>query len=429
MVLDGKQRFWRNFRKLAGANVAALVIMVGLAPLLGWIYPPEAFGYLAYFMFAFQMLTSISICRFDWLMPNAKTMTEELGLLVWGVAALLITSTAAALLFIFPPAILTQWEGYEALGSFLVLVPLAAIGMGLRLLLSARYIRIGDLGPVSLVKVIETLANAGGSIVLGLAGLVVAGLVWARVISSWIGIGRLLKKAPITRAQLRRLSRLRLKVILRRHLWSSARSTFVSFFNTLSTNAPILVLSSVATTIELGLFFMATRLISTPIQLGAKALSQSFWARSAELARLNQYRDLRHEYTSLVLRLTLIAGGIVAVLIGVGLIIEDFFPPEWEGLGATFIAFSPMILGIVAVGSCNHLIVFDKPQYQLVADGTRLVLMCISVFALANAGTPFWGLVLAVSVSSLAGHIILFAMHMLAYSQAIAAQPGIKDAP
>lgn len=412
---NGKSRFWRNFRKLAGANVAALVIMVALAPVLGWIYPPEAFGYLAYFMFAFQMLTSVCIFRFDWLMPNAKSTTEELGLMALGVIALTVISIVAALVFWFPPPVITGWEGYVELGRLLLLVPVAVFGMGLRLLLTARFIRSGDLGPVSLVKITETLGNAAASITLGLAGFLVAGLVWGRVIASWVGVINLLKRAPIGRDQARRLRQSRLLHILRRHGWSAARSTLVSFVNTLSTNAPILVLSAVAGAAELGLFFMATRLISTPLQLGARALSQSFWSRSAELVRSRQYWEMRQEYLSLLLRLFLFAACFVIILLAVGLIIEDFFPPRWDGLGVTFMAFSPMVLGIVTVSSTNHLRVLGNVQLQLVADLSRLVLMTLSVFMLAGAGMPFWVLVMAVSLSSLTGHAVLFAMHLILY--------------
>lgn len=419
MMDDGKSRFWRNFRKLAGANVAALVIMVALAPVLGWIYPPEAFGYLAYFMFAFQMLTSVCIFRFDWLMPNAKSTTEELGLMALGVIALTVISIVATLVFLFPPPLVAQWEGYVELGRLLMLVPLAVFGMGLRLLLTARFIRSGDLGPVSLVKITETLGNAAASIALGLAGFLVAGLVWARVIASWVGVLNLLKRAPIGRDQARRLRQSRLLHILRRHGWSAARSTLVSFINTLSTNAAILVLSSVAGAAELGLFFMATRLISTPLQLGAQALSQSFWSRSAELARSKFFVEMRREYLSLLFRLFVTGLVFVVVLLSVGLIIEDFFPPRWSGLGATFMAFAPMTLGIVTIGSTNHLIVLNKPQLQLIADMTRLGLMTVSVLMLAQAEAPFWSLVLAVSLASLCGHAVLFGMHLLSYRQAI----------
>lgn len=416
---DGKSRFWRNFRKLAGANVAALVIMVGLAPVLGWIYPPEAFGYLAYFMFVFQMLTSVCTFRFDWLMPNVKSTTEELGLMALGVAAMTLISIAFVLGFWFPPSALARWEGYVELGPLLMLVPVAVFGMGLRLLLTARFVRMGDLGPVSLVKITETLGNATASIALGLAGFLVVGLIWARILASWIGAFHLLRRAPINRQQILRLRPSRLAPILRRHWAQAARATLVSFTNTLSTNAPILVLSSIAGAAELGLFFMATRLISTPLQLGARALSQSFWSRSAELARTKQYRQMRQEYLSLLLRLLLIALGLVIVLLGVGLAIEDFFPQRWQGLGATFMAFAPIVLGLVTISATNHMRVLGNVQLQLGADLSRLGLMTVSVFALSSAGMPFWALVLAVSLSSLTGHAILFAMHLFQYHRII----------
>ncbi len=393
--------------------------MIGIAPVLGWLYTPDTFGHLAYFMFAFQMLTSVSIFRFDWLLPNAKTSTEELGLMALGALALLSISAASALAVVFPPAVFSNWVGYSALGHLFMLLPFAAIGMGIRLLLNARHVRSGDLTAVSRVKVTETLGNAGASVALGLAGLIASGLILARALSSWIGILHLLRTAPITRNQVARVTTRRLSCILKRHWWSATRSTIVSFTNTLSTNAHILVLSRVAETSELGLFFMATRIILTPIQLGAQALSQSFWSRSAELARNRRYFEMRQEYLALLLRLSLVALASAAALLGIGVFIEEVFPPRWNGLGATFMAVTPMILGTITIGSTNHLVVFDKPQLQLIADATRLLLMVVSVLALAKIGMPFWTLVLAVSLASLTGHVILFGMHLIVYNKAV----------
>lgn len=46
--------------------------------------------------------------------------------------------------------------------------------------------------------------------------------------------------------------------------------------------------------------------------------------------------------------------------------------------------------------------------------------MTASVLVLAHPGASFWALVLAVSLSALAGHAVLLGMHLLVHAQAIA---------
>jgi len=417
--LEGQQKFWRNFRSLASANLISFCIMVGMAPVLGWVFNPTALGYLAYFMFAFQMMTSICTFRFDRLVPNSKSLTEELGLLLLGAVFLISICSLTAIVIYTGPSLLAKWEGYQVLGHILLLVPIAVFGMGLRSLASSRFVKNGDLRPVSSVKIRETIGNAGSSILLGLLGATTTGLIWARLVAAWVGLIHLFRNRPISMVEFKRLNNYRIGCIFKRHWWSAAKATGVSFTNTLSTNIAIVLLGAVASAPELGLYLMVTRLISTPIRLGANALSQSFWSRAAELARQRKFILMRQEYLSLVGKLTLIALIIMFVLVGIGFVIEMVFPPKWAGLGAAFLAFIPIVLGLVTMSSSNHLIVFDRIQLQLLADGTRLALMVTSITLLAQMAVPFWCYVLAVSLSSLSGHVVMFIVHLYAYHKAI----------
>ncbi|MEM1298579.1 MAG: hypothetical protein AAGH68_04805, partial [Pseudomonadota bacterium] len=268
-MMDGQRRFWSNFRALASANAAALAITVGLAPVLSWLYPPTAFGYLAYFMFAFQLAIAVCTWRFDWLVPNACSTAEEMALLVLGGCALLLICTALLAAVLLAPAALAAWEGYAAIGDYLFLLPVAVLGIGLRLLVSARFVRTSTLRPVSYVKIFETVGNGVLAILFGLAGVAAMGLVGARVGASWLGIGYLLRRHSVGRADLARLSTRRVRVVLARRFATATGAAGVSFFNALSIGLPIVVLGWSVSVAELGLYLMATQLVSTPIRIGA----------------------------------------------------------------------------------------------------------------------------------------------------------------
>lgn len=422
-MTDAQARFWSNFRTLAAANAASLALMVGLAPVLSWLYPPAAFGYLAYFMFAFQLAIAVCTWRFDWLVPNARSTSEEIALLVLGGSVLMLVCVLLAAGIAMAPAALQTWEGYAAVGPYLFLLPVAVMGVGLRLLVSARFVRTSTLRPVSFVKICETAGNGVLAILLGLAGFALTGLLVARVAASWFGIGYLLRRQALRRADLARLSRRRVWTVLVRSAGRATGATWVSFFNALSLGLPIVVLGWFGTVSQLGLYLMATQLISTPLRIGANALSQSFWARSAELARVRNFSGMHAEYVALLWRLAPVALAAGVLVVPVSYAAQLVFPPEWDGLGQILRAVAPIIPGLVVASSTNHLVVLERAHWQFLADAGRLVLMLGSITALAGAGYPFWVLVLAVSLSSLAGHALLLALHLLAYAHLLRGSP------
>ena len=300
MTTKIKKNFWTNFRSLVRANTIGFLITFLMAPLLAWLYPPATFGSLAYFMLALQLLNSISLFRFDWLVPNAKSSRSELVLIACGLISLSLFSTITLFILIFPPSILLKWEGFLALKSFVFLLPAALIGLGLRQLFSSHFIRFGNLESVGRIKLRESVLNVFAASALGMLGFLSSGLIIARTVSSWVGLLHLLNSSSLT---LDKFKFLNLSVIVRvckLKFFNAARATLVSFFNALSLNAPIFILGIHAGLVELGFFLMVNRLISSPIQLGAKALSQSFWSLSASMARSKLYADLLAEYLALL---------------------------------------------------------------------------------------------------------------------------------
>jgi hypothetical protein len=74
-----------------------------------------------------------------------------------------------------------------------------------------------------------------------------------------------------------------------------------------------------------------------------------------------------------------------------------------------------MSIGGLVFSGLGHLIVLRKQHYQLVADLTRLLLMIGTTWTAAKFGLDGATAILMVSLSSLLGHVVFFAAHLMAY--------------
>lgn len=405
------RRFWTNFRSLAFANIASQALTALCVPLLAWFYDPVSFGYLAYFMMVFQIFVSFCTLRFDWIVPNAVTRREELNLLALGGFSLLAISTLSALFVLVPPPQIRSWDGYETLRRFWYLLPLALLGTGLRNLVSAGFVRREELRPVSFVRVFETLTNIVAALVLGVFSLTLSGLILAKVLSCWTGILYLAARTDHTVADRRQVTRRVLGFFWKKHIGNALRISFVSFINTVSSNLALILLGIFFGLYELGLYAMVSRLVSTPLRAAGSALSKSFWAQAAGLVKEGEHEQIARNYSRITRFLLMVSLGIIALIFVASLFMERILPEAWKDLPILLCAYTPIIPGLVAISTTNHLLVYDKTQLQLIADFTRIALVLILVPAMAMLETPFWMVVLGVAISSALGHLVLYLTH------------------
>ena len=213
-----------------------------------------------------------------------------------------------------------------------------------------------------------------------------------------------------------RYSSLRFCSNFKQHINVATTATGVTFVNTLSLTAPIFLLSQVYAVSDLGVYALVTRLLITPLGILTKSLSISFWSRAAELARENKLGELLRLYKRVCLLMTMPAVLVVIVCVVGSQLIVPVLGNQWEDAGTVLLAIIPFLIGVSIASPTNHLWVIDRQSYQFIADGVRLLLMLVSIVAANHFNWSFSYAVLALSISSLIGHVILFAVHIFSYS-------------
>ncbi len=407
--------FRQNFMKVAQANVLSQLLLLISAPILTRLFEPSDFAVVALFTAALQIVGCVCTFCFNWSMPNTKTYGAAACLFIAGIVALATTCVVVLTVILWDPPLLAHWKGYHLLGALLLLLPFAVFGHGLQLLFQGWYVREGDLTAVSRTKILQSVGNVTISLVLGFMGAGAAGLVVASVAAVWLGLGVLMRGAGVLLTRLTRLTAHRVRGVARRFMRQASISTTVSLLNAISSSAAILLLAQVYSATELGWFSFMLRMAVVPLSVVSTALSQSFWSHAAELARAGNYSRLNQQYLKVLKLLSLVALAVITAYFGGSFLVAPIFGADWAGAADVLRALSPMLIGIIVVSPVNHLIVFGRQDLQLAADITRLVLMILSTFLAASLDWGFTPAVLAVSLSSFLGHLVLLAMHLLVH--------------
>lgn len=397
------------------ANVGSQLLMLGCLPILTRLFSPEDFGIAALFNSLLAITSSICIWKFDRAMPNAHSNTHAALLMFAGLSFLVLYCTTITLLLVWSPSFFSLWEGFNTLGTIVLLLPVALLLTGLQLAHHGWFVRLSDMGPVSTARWIYALAYLGASMLLGLAGYTLAGMVVGIVVALLCSALFLSFSAKTLYTNRQRFSWERFQIVVFGSAELTSQSSVVALVNTLSRSCIIIFLAQLFSTEQVGQFALMLRLAITPIRAITASIALSFWARAAELARSKAYKTLKRLYFKLLGSLAVVATAIIA-----GCLLSPYFlvpvlGSQWQGADQVLIAIIPMLAGTILFSSTNHLVVLDMQRFQLLADISRIVLIVAVFFFSQYTDLAFIPTLALMATASMIGHVLLFVYHLVAY--------------
>jgi|GEM_PF-796327 len=414
-AMAGGSALRRNFVRVAGANVIAQLLLLAAMPLLARLYSPEAFGLAAFFQVALQGLASIASLAYERTVPNSRSPRAAAARMLAGAAVLALFAVLLAIVIATQPRLLALWRGAVALDALLWWLPLAITVHGLGLLVTAWHVRRNDMSQVSAARVMQSVAYVFVAFVGVAMALPEAGLILATC-AAWAGsLLMLLRNAGDMFAALRATCRQRVWRVFRLSAGESSSVAGVQFVNAVSLIAPVLFLAQRYSPAEVGLFALMMQLVGTPLTTITNALAVSFWSHSVEFVRQRRFAALRASFLKTTLVLAAPALAVVAFCLLAPPLIPFALGEKWRAAGPVLMAVAPMLAGRVLFSPTNHLIVLRRQRLQLFADGTRLVLMALTMVAAEAYDAPFVWAVLGISLASLTGHTLLFLTQLLVH--------------
>ncbi len=285
--------FLQNFLVVMSSTGLAQLITVGFSPVLSRLYGPDDFGLYGTFLSVAGVLSAAVTLQYsEALMLPAKD--QEAARVFWAAC---ISTVAITLLF----AVL--WVGFPSWwsatfnirlpGTWLWLVPLAALGTGINETLTAWCARRKAFRRAATVQVGRSLVANSGQTAAGVAGWGAGGLISGGLFADVMaGLGLFFWVVKVDGAALRAgAGRRQILAAAREHKAFALYSTPQNLLNAASQGAPVILLIHYFGAAIGGTYAFAIRVLQLPMSFILTSLRQVLFQKLSEVH--NTHGDLR----------------------------------------------------------------------------------------------------------------------------------------
>ena len=385
----------RNVSCVVGGTVIAQALNTVILPIISRIYSPEDYGVMAVYASVIAIMTQITCLKYHLgiVLPKSKRYAYALTLSSL-LIQLLIVGILTVSLYICGDYIL-QMFSLGAVIPYKFLIPVGLLAVGTYNILTQFCIREGLFSTIGRTKISQCLSGVAVKIGLGALGFCPSGLLLGTIASQAGGI--------TTLAQALRKQRgfyCPPKYLLRRVLIKYRKfpmySTWEAVLNSIGTNFSPMMLSSMYSLREAGLFSMACSLLQIPTTFVGSALGQVFLQRAANANHNGELSQLSMRAYTLMLRIgfypilliSFIAPGMFAVFLG----------PRWADAGIYAILLVPYISYNFTYSPMTMLyMILNKQEMALLHECIYMVLRIAALVI----GSMFGGSYIAIAIFSI----------------------------
>ncbi len=360
------------------------------------------------------LVCAFASLRFEWSIPSARDEDEVRSLVTMSFLSSIFVSTALFVLLMVPDRVRPFAFIYSKPIPFAPLIPFFVFCTSATAILTAVHVRSRNMSPVSRSRYWQSGVLLAGNLTSGVANFNALGLILSNILASTISAISLFEKAQISEL-FGKVSRSTAKA----YLSEASASTTVSVVNTTFTSCLPLLLALRYSAQEIGIYFVAMRLINSPAALLSGGISSSFWGEAAELAKSDPTK-LRKLYLKTIKTLALFSLPLFSAALAATIVLPHILGKrDWADVGVIAAACMPQVAAGFIFSSTNHLIVYGRQGYQVFSD---LIAICASMLAFYFATTmdaSFPMTILVMSAASILGYTIRFLLHLKANTEAI----------
>jgi O-antigen/teichoic acid export membrane protein len=304
-----------------------------------------------------------------------------------------------------------------ALRPFILVLPVSALGASTYQTLTFWAVRKNDFARIAKTRVAQAVAQSGGQLSLGLAGLGLAGLIVGDVLGRVTGSFELLRAAWKKSGRLfRALKWADIRRVAYRYRHFPLVSSWSALVNSAGLTLPPLLLGGYYGARTLGWFGLMDRALALPAMMVGQAISQVYMSRAARLAASDP-SALRTLYLSSIRRLAVIGLVPYGVILLAGPQLFSFvFGVSWREAG-TYAQMMAVVqfAGFISWPLTPTLNILERQAWQFAWDVGRLALAAAAVIAAHALGWPARGAVAAYGTALLVGYL----SHLVASQAAI----------
>ncbi|MBT8364168.1 MAG: lipopolysaccharide biosynthesis protein [Deltaproteobacteria bacterium] len=374
-IEKGTATFADNVLTLAGGTTIALTVTVLASPITSRLFGPEAFGLASLFRSGAVMLAAIACLRYEMAIVLPKNDEDAVQLFALCYIILIaMTALTAILTYLFGTQVLFYMKVSE-LNPILWLFPIYVFLLGLQIPLNSWYTRQKQFNIKATNRILNSFPISIGEIGGGWAGFrtgtnLVVIRFFSLIISPAFLVWRLLRGD--VRFIIRNVNPKEILRSAKKYIKFPIFDTWSILLAQLSTDAPILLLTSFFSPAICGLYSKATYLLLLPSIVIGKSVGQVFLQESAaaKAARMN----LAGLFETVFNRMITIGTLPFAILAIIGPeLFELFLGARWTESGGYAQILMPQIFLGFLLGSIDSLFwTLGKQELNLISNALFL---------------------------------------------------------
>lgn len=325
-----KTEFSRNiFKVFSGSAIAYLIGFISL-PFITRLYSAEDLGSYQLLLSIIVLFSSISALKFEMAIVLPKEDKEANDVAVVTLLSVVLTTIVFGVFFLTAGETILELLKKSELSNLIGLIILGIFFNGIYLSMQYLYIRHKEFGGLSKNRIVEGGATGGGSVLLGFLKFDFMGMFISKITGVILASLLIFKSRGLN--TFRSTSFNDIKTVVKKYKKFPLVNTPMVLLNTLSLELPVFMISFFFDAHILGLFALARRVLSIPLNLVAKSFSQVYFQAASE-AFNNDKGKLPGIYLETVKKLFLI--GIIPVIFALfsPWIFQFVFGSEWKDSG------------------------------------------------------------------------------------------------
>ncbi|MBO7234239.1 MAG: oligosaccharide flippase family protein [Paludibacteraceae bacterium] len=369
----------RNASKLLSANVLAQLLGLLFYPILTRLYAPADFGLFNLFIGIGSILTLFGTAEYHYSIALPKDEDKAVACFHVGMMCLVVVSVLCGLSSLFS-GIIAGWFNTPELEGVYPLLGLFVFMSGLWNLLNYWLIRQSGFTRISVYQLTLSGGNVVSKYAFARVGCMQGGLVLGAIVGQVIAtVSCLLGKSRGLLSPLWRVERAAVKTMAMAYRNYPLYSLPRVLINNVGAHLPVLLLTPVFGTAELGLFGMAITLAFRPINMVVSSLYQVFLQQSGE--RLHQCRRISPMLYKYMGRMSFV---VLPVFVLLYVVLPDLtgwlLGAEWHTTGVYIRMMLPWLYLTLLLSPMGHLTdLFMKQRWWL---GFEILAFVLRLFGL-----------------------------------------------
>lgn len=279
-----RNSFVRSVFVLVGGTVGGQAILVLSAPFLTRLYSPQDFGLLAVFGSLLALVTVVASLRYEQAILLPESDEEAAALFVLSLLTMFLVIGVVAIPILLFRHEIAQMLNTPRIADALYLVVLGAIFAGTYAILKAWALRMKAFVPIAKTKFNQSIIATG--IQLGGASFGPIALLLGQIAGQ--GSGSLALYMRVLRSRrdaIRNVGMADIVRAARRYKAFPLFSTWGALFNTAGSQLPSIMLAALFSPAAAGIYILANRVLSMPMQLLGQSIAQVFYSGAVQANR------------------------------------------------------------------------------------------------------------------------------------------------